>query len=137
MSQRICESCQHPLLRHMYSQEGYSRPCLIEGCNCDSFTDSLHRAHVGELPPVHNLAWDKSETAVVHRKPDGSYRFPMRNDAPVPPGCERVEIRSDRDMARVEREAGVLSERRHFDRNGRGHEKPLPPIPAGVYSKSR
>jgi hypothetical protein len=67
--------------------------------------------------------WHPDETAVVFKKPDGTYSFPGRNDKPTPPGCERIEIRSDRDMARLEAAAGVRSEARWFDRgSGRGHD---------------
>lgn len=74
--------------------------------------------------------WGKDEMAVVFRKPDGTYSFPARNDKPTPEGYERVEIRSDREMARVEREAGVQSERRWYDQgSGGSHERPLAPVP--------
>lgn len=84
-----------------------------------------------------STVWCKAETAVVHRRIDGQgssevplYRFPMKTDAPLPQGYERVEVRSDRDMARVEREAGVRSEVRWYDRgSGRGHEVEQTPIP--------
>lgn len=67
--------------------------------------------------------WHPEETAVVFRKPDGTYSFPGRNDKPTPAGYERIEIRSDRDMARIEAAAGVRSEARWFDRgSGRGHD---------------
>jgi hypothetical protein len=141
MSQRICDSCSCPLLRHMVAEEGYVRPCLVYGCGCTCFTDQIHRSQLSPRSRrTRNLlgVWDKQETAVVQRNTTtGQYRFPMRADAPCPEGYERVEIRSDKAMEKVEKEAGVLSEVRHYDRNGRGHEKPLPPIPRGVYDSRR
>lgn len=67
--------------------------------------------------------WDQREWATVFKKPDGSYSFPMKSDKPTPEGCERITVRSDAEMARVEREAGVLSERRWFNSgSGDGHD---------------
>lgn len=60
--------------------------------------------------------WHQSEWATVFRKPDGSYSFPARADKATPQGCERITIRSDAEMAQVERAAGVRSERRWYDR---------------------
>jgi hypothetical protein len=67
--------------------------------------------------------WHKDEMAVVFKKPDGTFSFPAVNTKPTPEGCERIEIRSDAQMAKIEREAGVRSERRWFDRgSGNGHD---------------
>lgn len=136
---RACTTCQHTIDQHSSAIEGYARPCCEPACSCLCFTDSdhqLHREVIGTNPLPRNLAWDAHETAVVHRRtPDAStdaapYRFPMRNDAPVPHGYEKVEVRSDQQMAQIEREAGVVSERRWFDKgSGRGHEVELPPVP--------
>lgn len=133
-SDRVCENCQHLLCSHMEGQDGYTRPCLIPGCSCTCFTDKLQRYKVrydpSPLGRLLNAVWDVSESAVVFKKPDGTYSFPTRNDKPTPPGYERVEIRSDADMARIERDAGVQSERRWFDPgSGREHEKELAPVP--------
>lgn len=70
-----------------------------------------------------STVWDQSEWATVFKRDDGTYRFPMRSDAPTPPGCERITIKSDADMARIERAANVRSERRWYDRgSGRGED---------------
>jgi hypothetical protein len=60
--------------------------------------------------------WDPSEWATVFKRTDGTYSFPMKADKPTPPGCERITIKSDAEMAWVEREAGVRSERRWYDK---------------------
>lgn len=67
--------------------------------------------------------WHPSESITVFRKPDGTYSYPMRSDKPTPPGCERVVIRSDRELAKHEQQANVLSERRWFDKgSGKGFD---------------
>lgn len=85
--------------------------------------------------------WAKAEWATVFRKPDGSYKFPGRADVPTPEGCERITIKSDREMAQVEQAAGVRSERRWFDRgSGSGFDtRDLPPVPdmTGITIKAR
>lgn len=137
---RVCDTCHHHLSEHMaiYGDglivpEGHVRPCLAPDCSCACYSDAEHRQNTAPRGRrTRNLlgVWDTPEIAVVHRNDDtGAYRFPMRADAPCPSGFSKVEIRSDAAMARVEREANVLSEKRWFDRNGRGHEKPLPPVP--------
>jgi hypothetical protein len=75
--------------------------------------------------------WDKSEWATVFKKPDGSFSFPARADKPTPEGCERITIRSDAEMARVERESGTRNERRWFDRGSAGgfDTQDLPALP--------
>lgn len=71
--------------------------------------------------------WHPSETAVVFKKADGTYSFPARADKPTPAGCERIEIRSDRQMAAIEKAANVRSERRWYDSgSGRGFDDHLP-----------
>lgn len=79
--------------------------------------------------------WDKSEWAYVDRKADGSYSFPMRPDLKPPPeGYERITVKSDQEMARVEREAKVRSERRWYDKgSGQGFDDHTPShLPARV-----
>ena len=69
-----------------------------------------------------------AEAAVVFVNPTASdpalrTRYPGRNDLPTPKGYERVEIRSDAEMGRFERQYQVLNESRWFDRgSGRGHD---------------
>jgi len=81
-----------------------------------------------------NTQWDEKDAVVVFRKPDGNYSYPARNDKPTPEVCERIVMRSLREVERHEREAGVLSEIAHFDRgSGNGHDtKSLPPLPFSV-----
>jgi hypothetical protein len=115
--ERVCDEDDHPPC-----------PTCSTPMEQDWWTPSSHRPAT---------VWCKAETAVVHRRIDGQgskdvplYRFPMKAEAPVPRGYERVEVRSDVQMARVEREAGVRSEVRWYDRgSGRGHESDLPPVP--------
>lgn len=77
--------------------------------------------------PVH-----ASERSVVWKHPQtGAVKYPARNDVPVPEyyarqGFQRVEIEHDNDMRKFEKEHGVTNEKAHYDRNGRGHELPIP-----------
>ena len=84
--------------------------------------------------PRDNTQWDEKDAVVVFRKPDGSYSYPARNDKATPPGCQRIVMRSLREVERHEREAGVRSEIAHFDRgSGNGFDtKPLPHLPFSV-----
>lgn len=81
-----------------------------------------------------NTQWDEKDAVVVFKKPDGTYSYPAVNTKPTPPGCERITMRSLREVERHEREAGVLSEIAHFDRgSGNGHDtRPLPELPFRV-----
>jgi len=78
--------------------------------------------------------WSDKDAVVVFRKPDGSYSYPAVNTKPTPEGCERVVMRSLREVERHEREAGVRSEIAWFDKgSANGHDtKDLPPLPFGV-----
>lgn len=63
------------------------------------------------------------DATIVFKKRDGSYAYPMRNNAPVPPGCERIVLNSLRKIEQHERTANVRSEVAHFDRGtNRGHD---------------
>ena len=77
--------------------------------------------------------WSDRDAVVVFRDPNGKIRYPMRNDAPTPPGYERVEMRSLAEVNRFEREHGVVNECMHFDRNGKGldtGDAPAPKLPS-------
>lgn len=78
--------------------------------------------------------WAEADAVVVFRKPDGTFSYPAINTKPTPPGCERVVMRSLREVERHERTAGVRSEIAHFDRgSGNGFDtKDLPPLPFRV-----
>ncbi len=68
--------------------------------------------------------WAPGSEVVVFRNPDGTYRYPGQNTVPTPPGCERVTMRSLREIHEFEKEAGVRSEVAWYDKgSGRGHEE--------------
>jgi hypothetical protein len=81
-----------------------------------------------------NTQWAEADAVVVFKKPDGTFSYPAVNTKPTPEGCERIVMRSLREVERHEREAGVLSEIAHFDRgSGNGHDtKDLPRLPFSV-----
>lgn len=66
--------------------------------------------------------WSEGDKVVIFKKPDGTYSFPATNSKATPPGCERIEARSDRELAKIEKMTNTLNESRHFDRNGRGFD---------------
>lgn len=73
------------------------------------------------LPAGRGGQWDDKKAVVVYRKPDGSISYPARNDAPTPPGCERVVMRSLAEVNRFERQNNVCCEAMHFNQ---GREMP-------------
>ena len=67
--------------------------------------------------------WSDKDAVVVFRDADGKIRYPGRNDTPTPAGCERVVMRSLREVEQFERTHGVRSEMAWFDKgSGRGHD---------------
>src|SRR5262249_33935383 len=128
----LCETCGQQDI-DVFAEIGQPRTCS-QGHSMTEVPWGLNRRS-------QNTVWSRAEWATVFRSPDGKYRFPGRADAPTPAGHERVVIKSDADMARVEREAGVRSERRWYDR-GSGSSfdsRELPPLPdlSGVTIRSR
>ena len=128
---RTCEDCHHSLANHYAAPEGYARPC--NECRCNCFTDAEHRAACPRGRATFT-AWDMKDAVVVFKKPDGTFSYPARNDKKTPPGCERITMRSLREVERHERVAGVRSEIVHFDRgSGNGFDtRDLPRLPVDV-----
>lgn len=70
-----------------------------------------------------NAQWSDRDAVVVFKKENGDYSYPMNNQKPTPAGCERIVMRSLREVEAFERKAGVLNEAMHFDKgNGRGFD---------------
>lgn len=67
------------------------------------------------LPSPRNAGWSDRDAVVVFKKADGSISYPGRNDGPTPKGCERVVMRSLREVERFEKEQGVRCEAMHFN----------------------
>lgn len=76
------------------------------------------------LPQSRSYAqWSDKDAVVVYKKPDGSYSYPGRNDLPTPQGCERVVMRSLREVQQFEKTSGTRSEMAWFDKgSGRGFD---------------
>lgn len=81
-----------------------------------------------------NTQWDEKDAVVVFKKLDGSYSYPAINTKPTPPGCERIVMRSLREVEAHERRANVRSEIAWFDRGtANGHDtQSLPELPFRV-----
>jgi hypothetical protein len=67
-------------------------------------------------PAKKNAQWGDRDAVVVFRKPNGELSYPMVNNKPTPPGCERIVMRSLREVAKFEKENHVLHEASHFDK---------------------
>lgn len=93
------------------------------------FDDAVHLVGAekcGVLEIQYNLrkqdaSVHSTEKAVVFYHPKHGFRYPGRNDTPMPKeykksGFERLELTSLRDLQRLEKQAGVVNERVHFDR---------------------
>lgn len=79
------------------------------------------------LPRPREAQWGDRSAITVFRKPDGTISYPGRNDAETPRGCERVELRSLRDVERFEKQHGVRSEVAWYDRgSGRSADDDRP-----------
>ncbi len=107
------------------------RECDVVLCdNCNTPMEQQWWKRKAQIATV----WHSSEWATVFKKPDGSYSFPARADKATPEGCERITIRSDTEMAKVERDAGVRNERRWYDRGSASgfDTKDLPALPFAV-----
>lgn len=62
-----------------------------------------------------HAGWSDGDAVVVFRKADGSLSYPMRNDSATPAGCERVVMKSLREVERFEKEHGVRCEAMHYN----------------------
>ncbi len=75
-----------------------------------------------------NAQWSDADAVVVFVNPNASdpqtrVRYPGQNTAICPPGYERVEMRSLRDVERFERTHSVRNEMVWYDKgSGRGHD---------------
>jgi len=89
-------------------------PERIVHLECGREMEQVYRARLSTPALEKNLA-------VVFRDKHGRIRYPGRNDAPTPSGCERLVI-PPREMDRFCRENNVLHEDSNFNRGGRGYD---------------
>lgn len=66
----------------------------------------------------HHAAVHQRESCVVFRDASGKIRYPTSNTAPTPPGCERVELRSWRELQQFSREHNVRNELEGYEHSG-------------------
>ena len=70
-----------------------------------------------------NVQWSDRDAVVIFQKPDGTYAYPGQNTVPTPNGCERITLRSLREVEAHEKKANVRSEMAWYDKgSGRGHD---------------
>lgn len=115
----VCLKCDREVIDG--SSDDVGKKCPQKRCR--GALTQLWRLTPSIAPGVH-----PSEACVVYmsQAEGGKIQYPGRNDAPVPArlvarGYERVVL-GPREMGAFERKNGVMNERRHFDRNGRGLE---------------
>ncbi len=109
-----CHSCGFEIRDKFFMEVPDVHPCPQCGAAMDRAWYVLRRERT---------QWDASEAVVVFRKPDGTFSYPARNDKPCPQGWERIEARSDREVAAIERMTSTRNEARWFDRGtGRGFD---------------
>lgn len=114
----ICSKCNE-IQRNMPSRLDSKR----HSKTCSGVWEILWNSSVSKPAAFH-----KSESTVVYYSPqENKIQYPMRNDVPTPArlvkrGYQRMDIRSDAEMARFEKTHGVMNERRHYDRNGKQWE---------------
>lgn len=112
-----CPGCESERLDQMLAEDDLGPPCPTCGMAMEQIWWRMRKRPAQWADP-----------AVVFVNPSATdpalrTRYPGRNDLPTPKGYERVEIRSDAEMGRFEREHQVLSEARWFDSgSGRGHD---------------
>lgn len=68
----------------------------------------------------HHAAVHSTERCVVFINADGKVNYPGRNDLPTPPGYERRELNSFREVEQFTREHGNRNEIEGFDQRGTG-----------------
>lgn len=55
------------------------------------------------------------DPVVVFKNKDGSYAFPGHTSDPIPPGCQRVELKTLAEVRKFERQINQLERQRHHD----------------------
>lgn len=99
-----------------------SRPARIIHFECGAPMEEVLRSRTHAT-----TQWSERDSIVVFKGADGKIRYPGRNDAPTPRGCERVSIRSLPELRAFERQHGVVSHIANYDRgSGRAIDDSLP-----------
>lgn len=108
MADYRCEACG-AVVERFFHHPPEEVPCETEGCPGPArrtFEPSIAmrrpRSMAQSFAPV-----------VVHKDAQGNYRFPGSPDAAVPPGFERVELRTTAEVRRFERDVNRAEAERH------------------------
>jgi len=96
------------------------------GVKCKGIMDQVF------LPSARNAGWSDKDAVVVFRKPDGTISYPATNLKPTPAGCERIVMKSLREVEQFEKRNHVICEAAHYD-SGNGvptidHIDTRPPV---------
>ena len=81
-----------------------------------------------EMEPVYRVRkrdaqWSDRDAVVIFQKADGTFAYPGQNTARTPANCERIVLRSLREVEAHEKKANVRSEMAWFDKGtGRGFD---------------
>ena len=111
-----------PRLRHLYR---------TNGTYCGGRFETVFRMR------PRNAQWSDRDAVVVFRRPDGSYSYPGHNTAATPAGCERVVMRSMREVQQFERQQGVVSHIAHYDQGSGRSADDIPPAKRGPDERER
>jgi hypothetical protein len=102
-----CNSCGETLLRSEYFVVRTVEAAEVRCCKCKG------TAMVWTEEPRSWAA--QTEATVVHRNAQGELRFPAQADAPVPPGFEKVELRTVGERDRFERQQNHRENQTHAE----------------------
>lgn len=109
-----CASCGFQIRDKFFMEVPDVHPCPQCGAAMDRAWYVLRRERT---------QWDDASAVVVFRDREGKIRYPGRNDVPTPADCERVVMRSLREVESFEKQHGVRSEMAWYDKgSGRGFD---------------
>jgi hypothetical protein len=110
-----CHACEHEIRDKFFMETPDEIPCPNCGTNMDRMWFLPRRAHA---------EWSDADAVVVFKDANGKIRYPGQNTAPTPPDCERVVMRSLRQVEAFERKHNVRSEMAWYDKgSGRGFDE--------------
>lgn len=109
-----CDTCSTVIQDFLLSSIPSWENSTLQHFGCGGRLDILWRARRRQ-----NVQWSDREACVVFQDAQGNIRYPGRNDVTPPPGFERVEMRSLREVERFSASHNVRNEIVGFDH---GHD---------------
>ncbi len=109
MADYLCESCGLHFDQYVKREPPEEWPCECGATAKRTFDPALTMRR-----PI-NLNAQSFDPVVVHRDAEGNIRFPGHTHAPVPPGFQKVELRTVREVRALEREMNHRESARALD----------------------